>query len=73
MAATTLRLPEDLHQLVRLAAASRGQSDHAWMLAALRGAILHQARARGQAGAALAAALNRPTRTRTPRQEESSS
>ena len=44
MAATTLRLPEDLHRLVRIAAGARGQSDHAWVLAAVREAILRQAR-----------------------------
>jgi len=59
MAATTLRLPEDLHRLVRMAAAMRGQSDHAWMLAAIRGTILYEAKTKR--GAPLAAALDGKT------------
>ena len=55
MAATTLRLPDDLHRLVRIASGERGQSDHAWMVAAIRAQVLHQAR--GKDGKALAAAL----------------
>lgn len=39
---TTLRLPPDLAPIVRVAAASRGQSVHAWVLQAIRQAILDQ-------------------------------
>lgn len=40
---TTLRLPEDLARWVSIAAASKRQSAHAWMLDALQGAVLRQA------------------------------
>lgn len=37
------RVPPDLHRLVRVAAATTGVSMQAWMLAALRAAVLRQA------------------------------
>ena len=40
----TLRLPDDLHHLAKVGAATRGQSLHAYILAALRAHVLHQAR-----------------------------
>lgn len=53
MSALTLRLPQPLHRLVRIAAASRGLSAHAWMLGALRGGVLRAGRRRGPVRAAL--------------------
>ena len=53
--AILLRLPESLHDLARIAAATKRHSLHAWTLAAIRAAILQQARGRG--GAPVAAAL----------------
>ena len=60
--AVLLRLPEPLHDLARIAAATKRQSLHAWMLAAIRAAILQQARGRG--GAPVAAALKTYTLTK---------
>lgn len=37
------RIPADLSRVARVAAASRGQSLHAYILAALRAAVLRQA------------------------------
>lgn len=52
-----LRLPADLHDLLRLAAATRRQSMQAYMLAAIRAQMLRDAGT--QRGAPLAAALER--------------
>lgn len=56
MANRTLRLDEQMDTLVRIAAAAQGKSVHAWILDAIRGQLLQQARTK--AGAAIAAALD---------------
>lgn len=55
MAALTLRIPDDLHALIRVAAATRGQTVHAWLLAAVRSSTLRQ----GAQDPTLATALDR--------------
>lgn len=52
----TLRLPDDLHRLAAIAAASRRQSLHAWLVGAVRSQLLRDARTKE--GVALAAALD---------------
>ena len=56
MAARTLRLPDDLEALLRAAAGLRGVSVQAYILAAIRGHILRDARLRK--GASLASMLD---------------
>jgi uncharacterized protein (DUF1778 family) len=43
MATLTLRPPEDLHQVARIAAAAAGQSVSAWILGAMRAQALRAA------------------------------
>lgn len=50
-----LRIPEDLARVLRIAAAARGQSVHAYMLAAIRASILRD----GARDQSVAAALDR--------------
>lgn len=45
MLRTELRLPDDLAAVLRIAAAARRQSQHAYVLAAIRAAILRDAHA----------------------------
>ena len=56
MKAILIRLPDDLHRLLPIAAGCRRQSRTAYVVAAIRAAILRQASAKG--GEAVAAALN---------------
>jgi hypothetical protein len=60
MANIVLRLPNDLHDVARIAAAVRRQSLNAWILEQLRGGIVRAARAKG--GEAVAACVNATAR-----------
>lgn len=51
-----LRLPDDLHHVARIAAATRGQSLQAWLLAAVRAQCLRDATSKR--GAPVATALD---------------
>ncbi len=69
MAAYLLRLPDDLHRLARVAAASAGRSLNTWITDAIRVAVLWAARQpEGAAVAALLdeAALHAPHDRRIP-------
>ena len=56
MVSTNLRVPDDVHRLARLCMAERHLSLNAWIVEAMRSAIMRQAKAKG--GEAVAAALD---------------
>lgn len=63
MLALTLRVPDELHAVARMAAAAQRQSLHAYILAALRAAVLRD----GARDTSVAAAIERHLRAEEPR------
>lgn len=61
MANFVLRIPDDLHNVARVAAAAKKQSLNAWLIDAIRGGLLLQGR-RNRSGpvAAMLNILSRP-------------